>query len=208
MAKQSPHETDLDVSDFLNLFKIDMKLEAKEKEVQKEMDFEERKIVIIKTAKATYETENKPFNEERFSRSIDIHFSNRFEFTPPKRSLETWLAEKYVDRARIFRQRVVPGLIAIGVVAAGWGAYSVIRASIESARETGVEERIEEGFALRSGLDTRIVQASKSGFVKQMTSYELSDFNLAVASAKDQLNSTDPFFSENCPEGSSDDAVT
>jgi len=199
MGDLAVKEGEADVKAFLKIMDVATAVRQQREQVSKHLDIEEQKKDIIKRLKATYEVTGEKLTDEEIEAAIDSFFSGLYSFKEPEKDFSYKLAEKYIDRGRIFRTYVAPGLVAAGVITVTVLGALAIRSSYKHGQEEKVEKAVEQAYKRKNIFERQI---------KGLQANDAAGLDKIVSEAFITLSNTGFFFQNYCPEGVADKHVT
>ncbi len=145
-------------------------------------------------------------SEQEVNEVVDQYFKNLYAPKIDERKVPIKLAKLYIDRKRIGMQYGIPAAIGAGVIGIITGVGILTNSTIQSAKERGVERSVQESYNNRAELNSKIQTLESS--LSALDEQDSKEIKWIVYSSRNNLSSTDSFFTDYCSDGTSADDVT
>lgn len=190
-----------DVKAFMDIMDVVDALKSQQKEVEKQLSFEEQKEDIKKRLKATYEAMGAVVTDDQVETAIKNYFSNLYVFKEPKKDLKYIIAKAYVNRNRIGKKYGIPALAVIGLSSVALLASIGINAARQSAYENALNERVSDVCQIQTNIEAKIKELSPIK-ITQLPKIKETEFNDNLNVSKRNLEDQKDFFKRFCPSDS------
>ena len=161
-------------------------------QVEQMFDSDAQRAEIKVSLRKAAEVMGKELDDATLEYGVTQVLNEAYRFQEPQKNLSYKLAEKFIERDRIIKKRVIPGAIIGGVLGAIVVGANLISTAHEHSKENAVEQKVEAGFTQRKSLLTELnsLEAKLSeGFSGQKV-----QFSAKIDTAKTELEKTNSFF--------------
>jgi len=197
-----------DIGQFMGMMDVVDVVRRQDVAVKEQLSFDEQKKAVKEKLRKTYAEMGVEVSDSQLDRAIEDSYSRRWEFQPPKPGFQKVLANLYVDRGKITKRIIIPSAVAITVIAGIYGITTVGIRSHKKSIERGVENRVEEAYGARNSLENDLTNLLGAPQINELPENESNELKSNAVHGISKLKETDPFFTEFCPKGQADDAVT
>jgi hypothetical protein len=202
MVENNPNQKK-DFYDMLNMMDVAKEIRNLSEKAQDQLDIDKRKDDIVKRLIAADKVQGGNLTEKDAKAAFDFYVKNKYDFKAPNEGLATKLANFYVDRKKIYENRVKPvikgGLILSGLVAATIGAI----AGVNKIHEKYVENNVENAFNKKI-----IIEKSLPSLYNHISNKRCGEgIEVLLNGAVENVNYTDDFFKKYIVNGSAEETV-
>ncbi|MCX6709450.1 MAG: DUF6384 family protein [Candidatus Woesearchaeota archaeon] len=201
-------KNDVSIEEFMRIMDVADALKKQEKEVKTQLSLDEQKGNIRERLRKTYQQMGAEVSDEHLDAAIEDYFSQLYKFKQPEKNLANKIAEAYVNREKIFKKYVAPGICIGAIALSGWGTVKIIDKAVKIGAEKKVESTVETSYVNKTSIERSIEELLASPFAVQLPKNELDNLNALLTTSKTELNFTDSFFETYCSGGTASDDIT
>jgi hypothetical protein len=169
---------------------------------------ESKRKQVIESLNTEYAKEGTTINEEAIISAFDSLASRKYEFKKPSMSPRAITARAYLHRGSLIKNFILAPLLALGILGAAYETISSFEESIEAARETKIEQKVEQRYADKIILEQRLDEISNSETIAQLSTKEKTALTASLKEGKETLSKVNLFFDRYCSNGKAKGKVT
>ena len=197
----------VNVTDMLGMMDVVDALRRQREEVSKQLSHDEQVDDLKDRLRKTYEGMGVQVDDFTLARAIKDHFSQKYEFIPPKHDFSYTLANWYVDRVRLGKKFGIPAAIALALGVGGWVAKEAVTIAYEKHQESVTEAAVEEAYRTSNDLERKI-DLALSGVPGHFPTGERMGVSRSLEQSHSNLRDVKLFFMQYAPTGDAKDQVT